>query len=144
MQTNRPQPKYYLCSLTTAAARNLVNYYNRVLEPLGLTAQQVIALGILWQEDNISLGVFARRAGVGKPAAAAMIKRLETMGWVDRRPHPVDGRLNTIVLTDQAREKAPMVLEQAQKLQEAVEEALGEDGLHKLIESLTTIRDLQL
>ncbi len=144
MQTNFPEPKYYLCSLTTAAARNLVGYYNRVLEPLGLTTQQVMALGVLWKEEGISLGVFARRAGIGKAAAVSMIKRLEAMDLVIREPHPTDARLNVLKLTDKARELAPRVARIVNDLEKAIEAALGVKNLQTLVSGLSVIRNLNL
>ena len=63
MQTKISEPKYFICSLATQAVRKMVAYYNRTLEPLGLTAQQVMALGVLWRSDGLSLGAFAKQAG---------------------------------------------------------------------------------
>jgi len=144
MQTTFPEPKYFICSLTTLAARKMVTYYNRVLAPLGLTAQQMIALGVLWREENLSLGIFARRAGIGKAAAATMIKRLEQMGLVAKEADPNDGRLNVLKLTDKARKLAPQVAEKVAVLERNLESAIGHEKLRSLIEVLSVIRDLQL
>ena len=87
MRTSSPTPKYFICSLTTQAARQMVAYYNRVLAPLGLTSQQMMALGILWREENLSLGVFAKRAGIGQAADVSMIK-WRSWGWSSGNPIP--------------------------------------------------------
>ncbi|MBW2094136.1 MAG: MarR family transcriptional regulator [Deltaproteobacteria bacterium] len=144
MQTTFPEPKYFICSLTTLIARKMVAYYNRVLAPLGLTAQQMIALGVLWREENVSLGIFARRAGIGKAAAATMIKRLEQMGLVSKEANPEDGRLNVLKLTDKARKLAPQVAEKVAALERNIESAIGPENVRSLIEALTIIRDLKL
>jgi DNA-binding MarR family transcriptional regulator len=144
MQTPFAEPKYFICSLTTQAARQMVAYYNRVLAPLGLTAQQMMALGILWREENISLGVFAKRAGIGKAAAVSMIKRLEVMGLVIREPHPRDARLNAIRLTRKARELAPEVAKKVNRLEKTIESAIGASNLENLVQALSVIRDLEL
>jgi DNA-binding MarR family transcriptional regulator len=144
MSTDRQEPKYYICSLATAAARKLVAYYNRELAGMGLTAQQVMALGVLHREDGISLGEFAARSGIGKASAVAMITRLESMGLVSRRPHPQDGRLNVISLTEQARALTPEVMEKVQRLEDALERALGEDELRAVIHGLSIIGELDV
>ena len=144
MQTNFPTSKYFLCSLTTQVARKMVAYYNRELAPLNLTAQQVMALGVLWREENISLGVFADRAGIGKAAAVSMVKRLEAMGLVQREAHPRDGRLNMLKLTEQARAMAPLVGEKVAALERAVESAVGVENLTVLVKGLAVIRNLRL
>ena len=144
MQTSFPEPKYFICSLTLQAARKMIAHYNRVLVPLGITAQQMIALGVLWREENISLGVFARRAGIGKAAAVTMINRLEQMGLVQRLLHPEDARLNKLTLTDKARELAPEIAEKVANLENTVEKAVGHANMQTLIDGLTAIRDLDL
>ncbi len=122
----------------------MVAYYNRVLAPFGLTAQQVMALGILWRKEGVSLGVFAGKMGIGKAAAVTMVKRLEAMGLVTREPHPNDGRLNSLRLTDKARDLAPLIMERVEELEKTVEKALGSDNLEKILAGMAVIRDLDL
>ena len=142
MRTNHRIPKYALCSLTTRAAKQLVSYYNRVLAPLGITAQQMMALGVLWRNDNISLGVFAKRAGIGKAAAVTMIKRLEILGLVTQETDPKDARLNVIGLTPKAWELLPEVSQKVNKLEKRLEENIGGPELKILIKGLSVLRDL--
>ena len=104
MQTNNIEPKDSICYLAIQAVRKILAYYNRALEPLGLTAQQVMAINVLMREDGLSLGVFAKRAGMGKAAAVTMIKRLERMELVTKKINPEDARLNVLTLTEKAKE----------------------------------------
>lgn len=142
MQTNNSNPKYYICSLATQAVRRMVAYYNQALEPLGLTAQQVMALGVLWQEDGLSLGKFAQRAGMGKAAAVTMIRRLERMDLVAKTMDPKDARLNKLNLTDKAAKLAPKLLAMGNKLEKDIEQAVGKKDMASLIKALSVIRDL--
>ena len=138
------KPKYFICTLATQAARKMTGYYNRVLSPIGITAQQVMALGVIWREENISLGTFANRSGVGKAAAVTMIKRLERMGLVKTYPDPEDARLNKIRLTEKSRRMAPGLLEKAAAMEKEIEAAVGKENMESLIKGLTIIRDLDL
>lgn len=144
MQTNNPDPKYYICSLATQAVRRMIAYYNQALEPLGLTAQQVMALGVLWQEDGLSLGKFASRAGMGKAAAVTMIKRLELMDLVTKTTDPKDARLNVLNLTDKAVKLAPELLAMGTRLEKSIEQAVGKEDMASLIKALSVIRNLDL
>lgn len=144
MQTKNAPPKYFICSLATQAVRKMVAYYNRSLEPLGLTAQQVMALGVLWQEEGLSLGVFAQRAGMGKAAAVTMIKRLELMELIARKTDSKDARLNVLTLTDKAEKLAPELLSMGTRLEKNIEEAVGKENMASLIKGLFVIRDLDL
>lgn len=144
MQTKISEPKYFICSLASQAVRKMVAYYNRTLEPMGLTIQQVMALGVLWREDGLSLGIFAKRAGMGKAAAVTMIKRLENMQLVTKKTDPKDARLNVLTLTDKACKLAPKLLSMGAELEKSIEEAVGTEDMASLIRGLTLIRDLDL
>ncbi|WP_319523200.1 MarR family transcriptional regulator [uncultured Desulfosarcina sp.] len=143
MQTKNPQPQYFICSLTTRAVRRMIAYYNQTLEPLGLTAQQVMALGVLWQEDGISLGEFSRQAGMGKAAAVTMIQRLENMGLVAKTADPTDGRLNVLNLTRKARAMGSEILSAAAALEKNIERAVGKEDMAGMIRGLRAIRDME-
>lgn len=143
MQTNSPEPQYLLCSLLTVTARKLMAYYDRVLDPFGLTAHQAMALGVLWHEDDISLGVFARRAQIGKAAAVTMIKRLEGMGLVETETDPQDARLNLIRLTGKAREIVPVLLAKATEMEEKLKATLGTSHMERLVADLKAIRSIE-
>jgi DNA-binding MarR family transcriptional regulator len=142
MQTKDSEPKYFICSLATQAVRKMVAHYNRALAPMGLTAQQAMALGVLWREDGLSLGVFARRAGMGKAAAVTMIKRLELMELVIKKTDPHDARLNVIKLTGKALKQAPELLSMGKALEKSIEEVVGTKDMDSLIKGLSLIRDL--
>ena len=144
MQINPPQPKYFVCSLATRAVRQMVAYYNRALAPMGLTAQQVMALGVLWQEDGLSLGEFARRAGMGKASAVTMIRRLEGMELVSKSADPDDARLNVLTLTGKARALAPRVLAMGAALERGIEEAVGREDLAAMIRGLSAILEMDI
>lgn len=144
MRTKVPQPKYFYLMLTNQAARKMVAYYNRELSSVGITAQQMLSLGVLWHEDGISLGVFAHRAGLGKAAAATMIKRLEAMGLVQRDANPDDARLNALSLTPKSIRLIPQVTAKVAELEANVERVLGKDQARSLHKSLVTIKDMEL
>ena len=141
---NSRQPQYFICSLATRAVRRMVNYYNLAFEPLGLTAQQVMALGVLWQEDGISLGEFARQAGMGKAAAVTMIRRLERLDLVSKTVDPKDSRLNVLNLTQKARALAPELLAVGAALERNIEQAVGKDDMAAMIRGLEAMRDLDI
>ncbi|MBI9075824.1 MAG: MarR family transcriptional regulator [Desulfatibacillum sp.] len=139
-----PHPKYFLALLTFQAARNLISYYNRELEPMGLTGAQANALGVLCRKKDLSLGEFAARAGIGKAAAVSMIHRLTETGFVTAVPDPKDARKNLINLTDKALEVIPPAMEIVRRLERAVEEALGEETLGPLVDALKVLRNLNI
>ena len=143
MDTVSVESKYFLCTQLTRAARKIVAYYNRELAPLGLTAQQLIALGVLIFEEDLSLGQFAKRLKMGKAGAATMINRLEALGLVTREPNPSDARLNVLKVTDKARELHPRIQKTVLNLENSIESQIGPSNLEDFAAHLSTFLDLE-
>ena len=139
----RISSKYFLCTQLTRAARKIVTYYNRELAPFGLTAQQLIALGVLVFEEDLSLGQFARRLKMGKAGAATMVNRLEALGLVTKEPNPFDARLNVIKITDKARELHPKIQKTVLDLERTIERQMGASNLEEFVTHLSQFLELE-
>jgi len=61
--------------------------------------QQFILMA-LWDEDGLTPGELARRLGLATPTVTKATHRMEAAGLVVRQPHPTDGRLVRIHLTE--------------------------------------------
>ena len=129
-------PRY---ALTNQAARKLQVFYNRKLSPLGITAQQMVALGIIGFHENLSLGEFAKQLKVRKPTAVSMIKRLEVMGLVTREVHPQDARLNILNITDKTRKMLPNMWEKMIEIEKYIESQVGPSELRRIIDDFSNL-----
>jgi DNA-binding MarR family transcriptional regulator len=141
---NNSTAKYFLLTLSTQTVRKLLAYYNRELASLGITAQQMIALGVLCFQENLSLGEFAEQMKIRKATAVSMIKRLEAMGLVTREANPQDARLNVLKITDKTRELVPKLHERAIELESTIESQIGSPGLKRLVEDLSLLLSVEL
>ncbi|MBT0994495.1 MarR family transcriptional regulator [Cellulomonas sp. DKR-3] len=88
-----------VCLALSAAARALVGTYRTLLEPLGLTHPQYLAMLALWQDGPLSLAGLASRLHLEPATASPLVKRLEARGLVARRPDEHDERALVIELT---------------------------------------------
>ncbi len=137
--TETPSAKYFLCRLTTQVARKMVAHYNLAFAPLGLTARQLVALGILAYSESLTISDFAERLMIRKPTAVSMVKRLEAMGLVTRQAHPSDGRSTILEVTDKTRDMIPKIQEKAIELETSLEAQVGVSDLRKTVDALTTL-----
>jgi|GEM_PF-871352 DNA-binding MarR family transcriptional regulator len=132
--------KYLFCTLATHLAKKVRLYYNRELRPLGITSQQLVALGVLcFEEQDLSLGEFAKLARLKKSSAVSMIKRLEAMGLVTKEPHPSDARLIVLKVTDKTLDLLPKLHEKVQKLEKHLEVQIGSKKLGEFVENIYRI-----
>ena len=77
---------------------------------LGLTPGHVKAMFELDADEPVSMGALATVLTCDASSATWLVDRLEERGYVERRPHPHDRRVKTVVLTeDGAKTKARLV-----------------------------------
>ncbi|WP_315095047.1 MarR family transcriptional regulator [uncultured Cellulomonas sp.] len=92
-----------LCLAVSAASRALVGLYRPLLEPLGLTHPQYLAMLALWQHGELSLKELAGILHLEAATTSPLVKRLEALGLVTRARGSADERVLVIALTDAGR-----------------------------------------
>jgi DNA-binding MarR family transcriptional regulator len=81
----------------------MIRAYGPLLEPLGLTYPQYLALLVLWEVDAISVRQLGERLSLDSATLTPLLKRLEKQGHVERRRDSTDERVVRIVLTRKGR-----------------------------------------
>jgi len=92
-----------VCLATSAAARSLVAFYRPLLEPLGLTHPQYLAMLALWQHGPLSLRELSDLLHLEPATASPLVRRLAALGLVERSRSEHDERALEIRLTDAGR-----------------------------------------
>jgi DNA-binding MarR family transcriptional regulator len=93
-----------LCFALYSASRAVIRAYAPLLEPLGITYPQYIALLVLWEQDGLSVKQLGERLGLDSATLTPLLKRLEAQGIVERRRDEADERVVRIDLTRAGRE----------------------------------------
>jgi DNA-binding MarR family transcriptional regulator len=65
-----------------------------------VTLTQVAALSTLYKCGALTPGQLAAKEGVQPPSMTRVIAALEELGFVERRPHPTDGRQAIVELSE--------------------------------------------
>ncbi|RMI02883.1 MarR family transcriptional regulator [Cellulomonas triticagri] len=92
-----------VCLSVSAASRALVAFYRPLLEPLGLTHPQYLAMLALWQHGDLTLKALAELLHLEPATASPLVRRLEALGLVERGRSADDDRALAIRLTDAGR-----------------------------------------
>jgi DNA-binding MarR family transcriptional regulator len=92
-----------ICFALYAASRAIVRAYDPLLAPLGVTYPQYLALLVLWESDDISVGALGHRLALDSATLTPLLKRLEAQGLIERRRNPDDERVVLIALTARGR-----------------------------------------
>ncbi len=88
-----------LCFALYAASRAMTAAYAPLLEPLGLTYPQYLAMLVLWENDGLSVKRIGEELTLDSGTLTPLLKRLESQGLVTRRRSTADERVVEIFLT---------------------------------------------
>jgi len=88
-----------LCFTVYSTAHAFTRAYKPLLDALGLTYPQYLAMFALWENDNLSVKEIGELLHLDSGTLTPLLKRLETMGLVRRARDPADERSVRISLT---------------------------------------------
>lgn len=127
-----------LCFLLYGSTHAMVKFYKPVLDPLGLTYPQYLAMLVLWETDDVTVSALGERLGLDSGTLTPLLRRLADKGMLTRVRDAADERRVRVQLTD-----AGLALKlQAAVVPEAMRCALGMDDA-ALMALRTTLADLQ-
>lgn len=93
-----------LCFAIYATGHAFNRAYKPLLEPLGLTYPQYLALLVLWDQDDLTVKEIGRRLFLDSGTLTPLLKRLEAAGLVRRARDPHDERQVRVRLTARGKE----------------------------------------
>ena len=88
-----------LCFALYATSRSITGLYRPLLEPLGLTYPQYLAMLVLWEQDGITVRELGERLQLDSGTLTPLLKRLQSAGLVSRQRRAEDERAVDIRLT---------------------------------------------
>lgn len=94
-----PRLEEHLCFGMYATSMAITRAYKPLLDRLGITFPQYLALVVLWETDGPAVGELARRLELDASTITPLVKRLESAGFVRRRREMHDERIVTVHLT---------------------------------------------
>jgi DNA-binding MarR family transcriptional regulator len=101
-----------LCFALYSTSLMMTKVYKPLLQELGLTYPQYLAMMVLWEGDGITVGEISNRMLTDPGSLTPLLKRLEAEGFITRTRSSKDERVVELRLTEQGRalqEKAKKV-----------------------------------
>lgn len=94
---------HQLCFALYSASLTMTKLYKPLLEPLGLTYPQYLAMLTLWENDGLTVSELGERLFLDSGTVTPLLKRLETSGLVLRQRDAEDERRVQVRLTEAGR-----------------------------------------
>ena len=96
----------------------------------------------LFEEDGLRMGELARRSGLSKQAMTCLVRSVEQVGLVARRPDSGDGRAYRVSLTPRGHELRPVAESVLADLAGRARSELSDEELTRLLTSLRKVVEL--
>ena len=92
-----------LCFALYSASLAMTKLYKPLLDELGLTYPQYLALLVLWERDGVTVSELGERLSLDSGTLTPLLKRMEVAGLVSRLRDTADERRVLIRLTSAGR-----------------------------------------
>jgi len=137
--TTPPDLGDFLCFAVYSAGHAFNRVYKPLLEKLGLTYPQFLAMIALWAEDDQTVGALGEKLLLESSTLTPLLKRLEGMGYVTRRRDAEDERHVRVRLT----KTGTALRNKAKDIPACILEATGLslDGLRQLQGEIAALRE---
>jgi DNA-binding MarR family transcriptional regulator len=93
----------YLCFAVYSANLAFGRAYRPILDELGLTYTQYIAVIVLWESGSLTVSALGEKLFLESNTLTPILKKLEAMGYLRRQRDPSDERQVLVSLTDEGR-----------------------------------------
>ncbi|WP_226469702.1 MarR family winged helix-turn-helix transcriptional regulator [Luteimonas panaciterrae] len=133
-------PSHCTCFLLRRTARQVSQFYDRELAPLGLSLNQYSILKRASREPKV-LGEFAEELGMDRTTLTRNLKPLYEAGWLRERRAEDDARRRVIEITPAGRKRIDAALPHWRRTQKRVEALFGQDGIERLHHDLNALHE---
>jgi DNA-binding MarR family transcriptional regulator len=116
------------------------NVVDRVLKPLGVTRSQWWVLAFMSRQDGMSQVALADDLDLGKVALGGLIDRLESAGFVERRPDAVDRRVKRVFLTKKGSGLIKRIRESVSKAEADILIGIDKNELQAMVSALRAMK----
>lgn len=128
-----------VCFALHSTSLLMTKVYKPLLNELGLTYPQYLAMLVLWEQDALTVGEISHRLLTDPGSLTPLLKRLEAEGLLKRTRSREDERVVIVELTDSGR----ALQEQARRVPHCILGASGQsvERLKALQAQLLELRD---
>ena len=127
-----------LCFALYSTSLAMNKLYKPLLDELGLTYPQYLAMLVLWERDGLTVSALGQRLFLDSGTLTPLLKRLESAGLIARMRAVEDERRVHIMLTAAGRK----LKAKAQKVPGCILSA-SQCSIPELVQLTTQIRDLR-
>lgn len=121
-------------------ARLMRRNFNRLVQDLDLTQAQWQVLLHLSRNEGMNQAQLASRMEVQPISVARLLDRMQSAGWVERRPDPEDRRAFKLYLTDKADPILQQIRQRGAQLRQVTLQGIDATMRQEFLQALVVMR----
>lgn len=125
------------------ARENVMGPIRAMLADAGVTEQQWRVLRVIDEHDALDPTEIAERSCLLLPSLTRILQTLVDKGYINRMPHPTDGRRLRITITQQGRDFLASNMAESERIMAGFQEHLGNEKLETLLDLLNQLDDVK-
>ena len=137
MTSDGPRLADFLCFAIYSANLAYGKAYKPILEKLGVTYTQYIAIVALWEQDRQTVSSLGEKLFLESNTLTPILKKLEATGYLTRQRDPKDERQVVVSLTDAGRK----LREKGLEMDLVAATGLSPDQFQTMQRGVVTLRD---
>lgn len=110
----------HLCFALYSTSRAITKHYVTILDTMGISYPQYLAMLVLWQRDGLLVQQIATSLEIEQATATPLVQRLEKLGLVTRERSKEDERRVHVFLTLKGKRLYKVALSVPEKLGHAI------------------------
>lgn len=115
--------------------------FDQLMKPLGITRAQWWVLAHLSRHDGMAQTQLASMLDVGKASLGSLLDRLETTGFIERRPDATDRRMKRIFMSRSSHQLLEKLITVEAEFNQQILAGLSDNDRNELIRMLSSIKD---
>lgn len=114
--------------------------FDEFMKPLGATRSQWWVLAYLSRHDGMIQSDLANVLDLGKAALGGLVDRLESAGFIERRPDSTDRRVKRVYLSTKGSQVVEEMRVRSHEMSERILKGLSREQRQALADMLTTVK----
>jgi len=131
----------FINKLLIQVSRQHFTRLHALMETIGLHRGQPPLLHVLWEEEGCTQSDLAARLHSQPATVTKMLQRMESAGFIERRPDPEDQRVSRVYLAEAGRAVKAAVCERDHQVGQEILAGFTAEEQAQLVQFLSRIRD---
>jgi len=130
------------CGNLRKTTRTITQFYDKMLQPIGLRSTQCLLLLDISLNENISVTSLANILLMDQSTVTRNVELLRKSGYIDIKKEEQDSRKKCIAITNKGLKKLDEAIPILKKAQSKIEDGIGKERIEELLKTLKDIEKL--